>query len=360
MLSLKVNLREANYNIVIGPNILKELGATLRSLEIGTDAVIVTHPKLLRMHGRPLLAGLKQNGFSTKIITVSEGERSKSVRQAISLIEAIAKEDVQKKIFLVAFGGGVVGDLTGFVAAVYRRGIPYIQVPTSFLAQIDSAIGGKVAVDLPVGKNLIGAFYQPRLVFSDVALLASLSKRQIRNGLAEAIKYGIICDTMLFHFIEQNAKRLLAVDLRILQEVVSQCARIKARIIVSDERETRGVRTILNFGHTVGHAIEAANRYQYEHGEAVALGMRVATDISRRLRILTSLESTRIQKVLTSLGLPEKIQKVKFATLLEHMQHDKKFHGDKNRFVLVYGIGRVKVAKDVPWRVVHAAVDAFR
>jgi 3-dehydroquinate synthase len=332
----------------------------LRTLDLGRDAVVVTHPCLLEMHGRSLCAGLRKNGFSVKVMTMPEGERSKSSQQVFRLINELVAYDIKKKPFIVAFGGGVVGDLAGFVAAVYKRGIPYIQVPTTFLAQIDSAIGGKVAVDLPAGKNLVGAFYQPRLVFSDVGLLSTLGRRQIKNGLAEAIKYGIICDPLLFNYIEQNAKSLLAADPKVLREVVFHCSRIKARIVMNDEKETRGMRTILNFGHTIGHAIEAANRFRYYHGEAVALGMRVATEMSCKLKLISAQDAARIQKALSTLQLPERFDKIVVRKILQAMRHDKKFQGKKNRFVLVTGIGSVKVVEDVPPRTIQAALRAFQ
>ena len=309
MLQVKVNLKDTGYNITIGNRILENCGATLKdfakSVGIGQDAVIITNPIIKQRHGRALSSTLKGHDFSVKFFEVPSGEPSKSAQCAFDVIEKIAAYSVGRKIFIIAFGGGVVGDLSGFVAAVYRRGIPYIQIPTTLLAQIDSAIGGKVGIDLPSGKNLVGAFYQPLLVWSDVHVLSTLDERQLRNGLAEAVKYGAICDKGLFDYIENNLKKIFALEPKVIREVVYQCSRIKAKVVMSDERETRGIRTILNFGHTVGHAIEAANQYQdYHHGEAVALGMRVAAEISHQMGFLNSEHQDRLGKLLSAIGLP--------------------------------------------------------
>jgi len=199
--SIPVPLKANAYDIVTGHNILSKLGARLKSLKIGKDAVIITNPVIHKHHGKALISGLKKNGFSVKVLEVPAGERSKSAKTAFRLIEEIARYDCLKQVFIIAFGGGVVGDLAGYVAAAYKRGIPYVQVPTTLLAQVDSAIGGKVAIDLAVGKNLVGAFYQPKVVWSDVAVLSTLTKRQIRNGLAEVVKYGVIADQKFFKYV---------------------------------------------------------------------------------------------------------------------------------------------------------------
>lgn len=361
MVPVRVSLKENSYNILIGSENLKLLGTTLKSLTLGQDAVVITNPIIVRHHGSAITRSLQQAGLSVKIFTVPSGERSKSAAQAFRLIEQVAAYNVRKRIFIVAFGGGVVGDLAGYVAAAYKRGIPYVQVPTTLLAQIDSAIGGKVGIDLPMGKNLVGAFYQPALVLSDTAVLGTLTKRQVRNGLAEAIKYGIICDHKLFEFIEQNSAALLNLQPRLITELVVTCSQIKARVVSNDERETKGLRTILNFGHTVGHAIEAANRYRdYHHGEAVALGMRVATFISRKMGLLQEDQAVRINRLISQVGLPEKLKKVSLKSILEHMEHDKKFQAGRNKFVLAAGIGSVKVVEDVPRRTIIAAIEAVK
>ncbi|MDP2653889.1 MAG: 3-dehydroquinate synthase [Candidatus Omnitrophota bacterium] len=360
MRTVEVDLKENTYPIMIGHGTLPSLGQNLEDLGLGQDAVVITNPVVNRLHGKALAAGLKKAGFSVQAFIVPDGEKSKSVRTAFDLFQKIARYDVRKKIFIVAFGGGVIGDLAGYVAAAYKRGIPYIQVPTTLLAQIDSAIGGKVAVDLPVGKNLVGAFYQPKLVFSDTAVLQTLTRRQIRNGLAEAVKYGVICDEQFFHFLEANVDNLLALDVPAMTEVVLACSRIKASVVSADEKETKGIRTILNFGHTAGHAVEAAAGFsRYHHGEAVALGMRVALELSCRMNLLPPPSARRVEDLLTAVGLPERIRGVTLPRIMKHMAHDKKFSGKTKKFVLAAKIGSVKVVEGLPEAVIRSAVRKY-
>jgi len=348
------------YTITIGHGILGKFPRYIRGLGLGKDAVVISHSSIERLHGAPLSASLKKAGYTVKMLNVPEGEKSKSASCALRLLKQISAYDVDKKIFIIALGGGVVGDLAGFVAAIYKRGVPYIQVPTTLLAQIDSSIGGKTAIDLETGKNLVGAFYQPSLVFADTEVLKTLKPRQIRNGLAEAIKYGIIGDTKLFGFIEANHKKFFKGDIKILNFIVRCCARIKAKIVSEDEKETKGLRTVLNFGHTVGHALEAAGRYnQYHHGESVGLGMRVAARISASMGLLAASQELRINRLITSVGLPEKIRWCPLAKILDLMRHDKKFTAGHNRFVLAKKIGQVVVVRDIPAHIITQAIKAY-
>jgi len=354
---IKVNLKDNSYKIVVGDKIISQAGQYARLLQLGEDAVIVTNRYIHKTHGRSLVSGLKKTSFTVKVFEVADSEKSKSAAVAFDLLSKIASYDVNKKIFVVAFGGGVIGDLAGFVAAVYKRGVPYIQVPTTFLAQIDSAIGGKTAIDLAVGKNLVGAFYQPKLVLSDMGVLATLSLRQIRNGLAEAIKYGVIADKNLFAYIFRNYKKLLALDPKALWDVVLRSSQIKARVVSLDEKETKKLRMILNFGHTVGHAIETAGGYKlYHHGEAIALGMRVAADIAHQMGLFSQNNCLLLETLLSNIGLPERIKGVSLARILQVMVHDKKFKAGKNRFVLPVQIGKVKIVEGVAADVIQAAI----
>lgn len=356
---IPVRLRNNGYKIVIGSGILPKIGQLVSAMDLGTDAVIVTAAPIARLYSSAVARSLKSKGFSVKILEVPDGEKSKSTQCAFQLLQKIAAYDVRRKIFIVALGGGVIGDLAGYVAAVYKRGIPYVQVPTTFLAQVDSSIGGKVAIDLPAGKNLVGAFYQPRLVISDVNLLATLTRRQVRNGLAEAVKYGIISDNNLFEYLALHYGKILICQPHALENVVVACSRIKARIVEKDERETKGIRTILNFGHTIGHAVETASHYRrYQHGEAVALGMRAAADLSGRLGLLDRATIARVNEVLSAIGLPVYIEGISAAAILKAMEHDKKFQGKKNRFVLATGIGGVKVLEEIPHSLIRKAVLA--
>ena len=236
-----------------------------------------------------------------------------------------------------------------------------MQVPTTLLAQVDSAIGGKVAIDLTVGKNLVGAFYQPKLVFSDTSTLSTLSKRQIRNGLAEVVKYGIIADQKFFLTVAKNSHKLLNLDKKLITRIVEVSSRIKRDVVVADEKETKGVRAILNFGHTVGHAIEAAGGFrQYHHGEAIALGMRIAAQLSYLKKMCKERDVVLIDELLTQIGLPERILKLKTSSILQHMKHDKKFISSKNRFVLMNCIGQVKVLEGISPALIHKAIAAYR
>ncbi len=347
------------YTITIGHGILGKFPRFIRGLGLGKDALIISHPFIERLYGAKLSAALKKAGYTVRILNVPEGEKSKSAAIALRLLKQISAYDVDKKIFIIALGGGVVGDLAGFVAAIYKRGVPYIQAPTTLLAQIDSSIGGKTAIDLETGKNMVGAFYQPKLVFSDTQVLKTLKSRQIRNGLAEAVKYGIIGDTKLFSYIEANHKKFLKGEVKVLNFIVRRCAKIKAGIVSKDEKETKGLRTVLNFGHTVGHALEAAGRYdQYHHGESVGLGMRVAARISVGMGLLAASQELRINQLISSVGLPEKIEGVRLAKILDLMRHDKKFTAGHNRFVLVRRIGQAIIVNDIPVPIITQAIKA--
>ncbi len=355
---INISLKNNGYKIIIGSKILGRLGQTLKALDLGTDAVIITNPIINKLHGSAVLKSLKKSGFSTRVFEIPSGEQSKSAKVAMALLERIANYDVKRKIFIVAFGGGVVGDLAGFLAAIYKRKIPYVQVPTTLLAQIDSAIGGKVGIDLLAGKNLAGSIYQPKIVYTDVSVLKTLDQRQIRNGLAEAVKYGIIRDKKLFDYIARHHQKLLGLNAEALETVVVRCSQIKADVVINDEKETKGIRTILNFGHTIGHAIEAAGGYnRYHHGEAIALGMQVAADISTRLKFLNDQNKNSIKNILAAIGLPTQIRHVRIPTILKTMAHDKKFEGNRNRFVLATRIGQVKVVENIPLAVIQKAIQ---
>jgi len=355
-----VKLKDNSYTIAIGHDIFGKFPDYIRGLGLGRDALVISHPSVQRLYGAQLSAGLKKAGYTVKFLNVPEGEKSKSAPYALRLLDQISAYDVGRKIFIIALGGGVVGDLAGFVAAVYKRGVPYIQVPTTLLAQIDSSIGGKTAIDLETGKNLVGAFYQPKLVFADTKVLKTLSQRQVRNGLAEAVKYGIIGDPKLFDYIEANHEKFFNGETEALNFIVERCARIKAGIISADEKETKGLRTVLNFGHTVGHAVEAAGRYdQYFHGESVGLGMRVAARISVAMGLLSAAQEARINALISSVGLPEKIKEIRLAKILNLMKHDKKFTAGHNRFVLAHRIGRVSVVQDIPNNIITQAIKAY-
>lgn len=357
---VKVNLRGRSYQILIGEGILLKLGAVLKSLQLGKVGVIVTNPTINRLYNHLIKAALRDSGSELHFLEVPDTEESKSSGECIKLIERFADLDKGRGIFIIAFGGGVIGDLAGFAASVYRRGVPYIQLPTTLLAQVDSSIGGKVAIDLPCGKNLIGSFYQPRLVLSDTHFLNSLKPAQIKQALAEIIKYAVIADKRLFSFLEKHLEAILNLEQKKLQYIIEVCARIKARIVEQDETDRKDKRIILNFGHTTAHALEAAARYSqdYPHGNAVALGMLVAGELAKELKIVCTKDVERIDALITKAGLPTKITGLKLEDILKAQAHDKKFTGGKNRFVLPVRIGRVVVKEDIPEEVIVRAIKS--
>lgn len=354
---IRVNLKKRSYAIIVGSGIIDFLPKFINKLDIGYDAYIITNTPIKNKYGHRLKKILRQSGFNVRFKSVPDTEKSKSMKMAGLVLKDIAHYDKRRQVFILAFGGGVVGDLAGFIASIYKRGIPYIQVPTTLLAQVDSAIGGKTAVDLTEGKNLAGAFYQPRLVLSDVKFLKTLTQRQIRAGLAEVIKYAIIRDRQLFSFLEKRYKDILNLKPAALEYIVSCCSRIKAGIVESDEREEKGIRTILNFGHTIGHAIEAASNYKtYNHGEALALGMLIASDISRSLNLITPAVYNRIENLIKVVGLPLRIRGVSLDNIIKAHYRDKKFTGRENRFVLTRGIGKTKILENIPIKVIRDAI----
>ena len=354
MKNVTLNLGPKTYSIAIGHKIIEGLGSALKKLDIGRTAVIVSNSTIYHLYGRRLWNILNKKGIKAIFKLVPDSELSKSQKVCFELINKIASCDVKKRIFIIAFGGGVIGDLAGFAASIYKRGIPYVQIPTTLLAQVDSAIGGKTGIDLAVGKNLIGSFYQPKIVLSDISFLKSLSLRQIRNGLAEAVKYGIIKDAKLFAFLEKNYKDALKLDVETLEKIVYASSRIKAKIVSQDETDKTGRRAILNFGHTIGHAIEAAASFKrYSHGEAVAIGMLCACDISRKLGLLNNADAGRIENLLIKIGLPANFSKLRIKKILQAQSHDKKFIHGSNRFVLAKRIGAVLLRENIPAEVIR-------
>lgn len=358
MKKITVNLGPRSYEILVGYKIIEQVGSVLEKLDIGQDAVIISNPTITHLHGGHLQSILGRKGFSTRFCLVPDSEKSKSSKVCFDLINKIAAYDIKKRIFIIAFGGGVIGDLAGFIASIYKRGVPYIQIPTTFLAQVDSAIGGKTGIDLAIGKNLIGSFYQPRLVLSDLSFLRSLSLRQIRNGLAEVIKYGIIKDPKLFELVEKNYKNILQLNIELLKKIVYACSQIKAKIVEQDETDRTGSRAVLNLGHTIGHAIEAASSFtkDYSHGEAVAIGIVCACDISCKLKLMKPAEAKRVENLLSKTGLPTKCTNLRIEDIMYAQSHDKKFIHGKNRFVLPKRIGSVQVKEDIPVKLIDAVL----
>lgn len=359
MRKIRVRLKDRSYDIIIGRGLLKSLGFFVKKLGIGKDAVVVTNSRIRKLYGNEVKRSFLKSGISVRFEIVPDSEKAKSVGIMAGLLNKISGYDRNKKIFLVALGGGVIGDLTGFVAATYKRGIPYIQIPTTLLAQVDSAIGGKTAVDLACAKNLAGAIYQPKLVLSDINLLRSLPERELKNGLAEVIKYGVIKDKTLFSFIEKKKAMILKRDPAALEFIVSRSSAIKRSVVEKDEFDKKDIRAVLNYGHTLGHAIEAAFAYsgRYTHGEAVAIGMLAAADIALRYGVVKNIpDIIRLRRLIHSCGLPVKALRVKPAAIWAAQLHDKKHSGRKNKFILPIAVGEVRVFERVPDNILKLSI----
>lgn len=362
MKNILVKLGKRSYDITVCHDSMDKLGKLLKKLNIGTDAVIITNPTIKRLFGKIVEETLLSSGFKVRFETVPDSEKAKSEKYCLKLINNISRFDgTGRRIFIIALGGGVIGDLSGFVASIYKRGVPYVQVPTTLLAQVDSSIGGKVAIDLAVGKNLAGSFYQPRLVFSDVNTLKSLSRNDLTSGMAEVVKYGIIRSPKLFTFLEKNYSKILKGEKKALQSIIYTCCAIKAGVVEKDELDNKGLRVILNLGHTIGHAIETAAHYRkaYSHGQAVALGIIAASSIAEKIGMSDKDTGVRIKKLLRNIGLPVKMKGLKVKDIISAQARDKKFIHGKNRFVLPVKIGKVIIKEDIPMPVIKDSISAL-
>ena len=347
-MTLTVRLGARSYPIIVERSYA---GVPTRLDAMGFMRVgwVVSHASLLARHGRGLLGPLRRAGWQLETIPIPERESSKSLAMAERLIRRLASRPTRGVPVLIAFGGGVIGDLAGFVAAIFRRGIPYLQVPTTLLAQVDSAIGGKVGVDLPQAKNFVGAFYQPRLVWNNVAVLKSLPMRQRRSGVAEIIKYGLIADAALFELLERRLDACLALQPAVISALIERSCAIKARVVSADERETRGIRHQLNFGHTIGHALEAASGYRrWTHGEAIAIGMCAAAALAVELGLCSRAVPERLTRVIERAGLPTRASGVSREAVWGALRYDKKFVRGRPRWVLPRRLGQVIVTEAVP------------
>ncbi len=357
MKRLSIDLAERSYEILIGSNLLEQTGNHLSAILNPSRIVVVTHPSLNRLYGEKLAFGFSQAGGSLETLMIPEGETSKSLRQAEKLYDRLLELQCDRKSVLIALGGGVIGDLTGFVAATYLRGIPFVQVPTTLLAQVDSSVGGKTAVNHPKGKNMIGAFYQPKLVVADLETLRTLPEKEFRAGLAEVIKYGVIEDPELFAYLENNAEKILAQDTQCLEHIVETSCAIKARVVEKDERES-DYRRVLNFGHTIGHAIEALTGYsRYLHGEAITIGMVRAARLSEQTGRCSGEVTRRIQALVEKMGLPFRLPDLKPEEIIQSLYLDKKTTHRKIRFVLVKDIGSIEIVEHVPEEQIRCALE---
>lgn len=354
---IHVDLAGRSYDIAIGPGLLDQAGALCRPLLAAPKVTIVSDETVAPLYGARLAASFAKAGVQTTTVTVPAGESSKQFAAFGRLMEALLDQKPDRKTTLVALGGGVVGDLTGFAAAVLLRGVDFIQVPTTLLAQVDSSVGGKTGINTRHGKNLVGAFYQPRLAVADTDVLDTLPRRELLAGYAEVAKYGLIDDPAFFDWCEANGPAVLAGDAAKRTHAIEQSCLAKARIVAADERETTDLRALLNLGHTFGHALEAETGFGSHllHGEAVGAGMAMAFDLSARLGLCPPADAERVRRHLGAVGLPVRLRAIggdnrrtwTADRLIDHMRGDKKAEAGKLTFVLARGIGKAFVSREV-------------
>ncbi len=345
---VSVSLGDRSYDIEIGCS-LDQIGSRLQGLGLGRKMAIVTNPTVKKLYGQRLVDSLTAGGFLVMSIEVPDGEQFKNLDWANAIYTALLTNSFDRKSALVALGGGVIGDLTGFAAATFMRGVPFIQVPTTLLAMVDSSVGGKTGVNHAMGKNMIGAFYQPVKVLMDHSVLTSLPKEELLAGLAEVIKYGVICDEALFDYLGENREKILALDIDAITHIIRRSCEIKADVVSRDEREG-GLRAILNFGHTLGHAIETAESYAMRHGYALAIGMVYASRLAHKTGLCNASVPDRVERLIKSYGLPTDLSALRrrpaAIELMDAMQVDKKAEGGKVKFVLPKRIGEAVITKE--------------
>jgi 3-dehydroquinate synthase len=352
---LRVELGARSYDIVVGSALLEDAGALMRPVLRQPRVVVVTDETVAGLHLPRLKAGLDGAGIAHQTVVLPPGEQTKDFAHFQKLVEDILALGIERRTALVALGGGVVGDLTGFAAATLLRGLDYVQIPTTLLAQVDSSVGGKTAIDTRFGKNLVGAFHQPALVLADIDALATLPRRELLAGYAEVVKYGLIRDPGLFDWLEAVGAALVDGDAATRRKAVLKSCAAKAEVVAADERED-GERALLNFGHTFGHALEVETGFgdALLHGEAVALGMRLAFDLSVRLGLCPAASAARVRRHFTAVGLPVELAGEANArpfapdALLAHMQHDKKVRDGQITLILASDIGAAFISREVP------------
>jgi len=346
--TIHVALAERSYDIEIGHGNLARIAPFLNERQKASRAIVVTDSNVRSRHADQVAASLTAGGIRADILEVPAGEASKCLAQAEQLWNDFARLKADRKTVVVAVGGGVIGDLAGFIAATYARGLAFVQIPTTLLAQVDSSVGGKVGINLPQAKNIVGAFWQPAGVLIDLDVLKTLPAREYRSGLAEVVKYGVILDPDFFQYLEQHVEALNAREPAVLEQVVARSCRLKADVVQRDEREETGLRAVLNYGHTFCHAIETVTGYgRYLHGEAVAIGMVCASRLAESLGRIEARVTARQRELLTQLGLPVAVAGLDPQALVAAMQLDKKAENGNLRFVLPCRLGRVELVAGV-------------
>ncbi len=346
MRQVDVALGSRGYPVYIGSGLLAQAGSYLRERGFAGRLVVITDTAVNKLYGAVLGRALEADGFQVSTLEVPPGEAQKSLESAGRLYRELTEVNAERTTPILALGGGVVGDLAGFVAATYQRGVPLVQLPTTLLAQVDSSVGGKVAVDHGQLKNMIGAFYQPVMVIADTGTLQSLPDEELKNGLAEVIKSAAIRDSVFFSFLEENMEKINSLDAGVLEQIVYRSVSIKAEVVAEDELDM-GLRNILNYGHTIGHAVESAADFKIKHGQAVAVGMVAAARIANKLGLLDKGEMNRLRMLIEQVGLPTKIPDLDVGKVMRSMQHDKKVRAGKVKFVLLESLGKATVVDDV-------------
>ena len=363
MNQIRVNIdttTPTHYKIYIGRDIIDRIGVILNKEGWNNRYIIITDSQVKTLHGERVLDSLRKRDLKVDLIDFPAGEHSKNVQTSLQLVDNLIALGADRHSALIALGGGVVGDMAGFVASVYMRGIHFFQIPTTLIAQVDSSIGGKTGIDLPVGKNLLGTFYQPQAVFIDLAFLQTLTDVEFYNGLAEILKYGIIEDPEILRSLEDGQEAIKARDFSLLEKMISKSCRIKKRMVEMDEKES-GLRRILNFGHTIGHAVEAESNYTISHGQAVAIGLVAAATLSEKLQYLASKDRERIESLVKTFGLPHRIPKnLETKDLLGRMTKDKKKEGTLIPFVLLKKIGLPFINGSVPENKIQETIEALK
>lgn len=361
MPEINVNLPGRSYVITIGPGVLSRVGEIVSSVCAPTAAAVVSNPTIAKYYGASVLESLKNAGIHTGEIIIPAGERFKTLRSVTKIYDGLLDMKMDRRGVVVALGGGVIGDMAGFAAATYMRGIDFVQVPTTLLAQVDASVGGKTGVDLPRGKNLVGAFHQPRAVIMDIQTLGTLPVRELRSGFAEVIKHGIIYDRQYFDYIDGNAANLLARDMSKLEYAVCRSVEIKRDVVEKDERES-GIRAILNYGHTVGHAIEVLSGYgKYRHGEASSIGMVTEALLAEDSSLAEPGIATKIAAVLTKLRLPVSFDaSLETKDIVRAIELDKKTMGGAIRMALPVKLGECRVVSNIDRDMLAKAIEKHR
>ncbi|MBU1862160.1 MAG: 3-dehydroquinate synthase [Candidatus Omnitrophica bacterium] len=362
MKKIRCKLGKRSYSIYVGRNIVSKLGRYIKECAISGKVLVVTNRKISRLYFSKLKRSLLKARLKIYSHILPDSERAKSQKELFKICNTLAEAQFDRYSTVVALGGGVIGDVSGFCASTYMRGINFVNVPTTLLAQVDSAVGGKTAINLVKGKNLVGTFHQPRCVISDISVLSSLSKKQLAISLAEVIKYGIIWDSTFFRYLENNIEKALKGNAGVLEHIVYTSSKIKVRVVEQDEKEISGLRAILNYGHTFAHAFEAEGKYTaIEHGEAVALGMIAAARLAQTLGVCSVKDVLCIESLIKRIGLYKSLRKykIKVNNCVQLMQLDKKNRNNTITLVLPTKIGRVKIVRNVSSQLIKRAIKSL-